>query len=226
MKNVLIIEDEKPLARFLELELAHEGYKVETCHEGLEGLHKALLFDYDFILLDLMLPKMSGLEVCRKVRAAKTTPIIMITARNAVIDRVVGLDLGADDYLTKPFAIEELLARIRSLNRRMAPAAQPASPRYTVGDLTLEPDSHRVQRANQTISLSHREYELLKYLMEHQNTAIPRNQLLNEVWGYDFDGGTNVVDVYIRYLRAKLDDPHAIKLIHTIRGFGYVIRNP
>lgn len=226
VKNILIIEDEKPLARFLELELTHEGYLVETCHNGLDGLHKALQAHFDFILLDLLLPQLSGLEVCRKIRAAKTTPIIMITARDAVMDRVVGLDLGADDYLTKPFAIEELLARIRSLERRMVPLMQPAAVNYVIGDLTLNPDTHRVHRANLPIALSLREYELLKYMMEHQDSAIPRNQLLNEVWGYEFDGGTNVVDVYIRYLRAKLDDAHPVKLIHTIRGFGYALRHP
>lgn len=224
MEKVLIIEDEQPLARFLELELQHEGYRVEVCHDGLDGLNKALAEDYDAILLDILLPNMNGLDICKSIREAKNTSIIMITARNAVWDKVRGLDFGADDYMTKPFAIEELLARLRSLKRRSAPAASAGKRIYRIADLILDSATHLVYRANIPITLSTREFELLHYLLERQNVVVSRDQCLQDVWGYDFSGGTNVVDVYIRYLRAKIDDPFPSRLIHTIRGFGYVIR--
>lgn len=224
MEKVLIIEDEQPLARFLELELRHEGYSVEVCHDGREGLDKALLQPFDVILLDILLPGINGLDICRSIRAAKNTSIIMITARNATLDKVTGLDYGADDYMTKPFAIEELFARIRSLKRRAAPSFAAHMPVYRIGDLVLEPATHLVRRADTPIALSTREYELLLYLLARQNVVVSRDQCLQDVWGYEFSGGTNVVDVYIRYLRAKIDDPFPSKLIHTIRGFGYVIR--
>lgn len=225
MEKVLIIEDEKPLARFIELELQYEGYDVEVCHDGREGLDKALKQEYDIILLDILLPTMNGLEVCRTVREVKSTSIIMITARDAVLDKVAGLDFGADDYMTKPFAIEELLARIRSLKRRASPLPLIIKPAYRIADLFLNSATHHVQRANLPISLSAREYELLRYLMQRPNVVVSRDQCLREVWGFDFAGGSNVVDVYVRYLRAKIDDPFPVKLIRTIRGFGYVIRS-
>lgn len=228
MSKILIIEDEKNLARFVELELQHEGYDTFACKNGREGLEVALEKDWDAILLDLMLPELNGLEVCRRVRQVKNTPIIMMTARDSVIDRVSGLDHGADDYIVKPFAIEELLARLRAVLRRVdLENEQNASKQTTVTyrDLTIEKENRVVRRGDEIIELTKREYELLLALMENVNVVLARDVLLKKVWGYETQIETNVVDVYIRYLRNKIDRPGEDSYIQTVRGTGYVMRS-
>ena len=226
--RVLIIEDEKNLARFVDLELQHEGYETAICHDGRKGLETALNQEWDVILLDLMLPELNGLEVCRRIRPIKDTPIIIMTARDSVIDRVSGLDQGADDYIVKPFAIEELLARLRALFRRIdhnkeeKNQFQQSSVKYR--NLVIEKKGRIVKRDDQVIDLTKREYELLLYLMENLNTVMSREVLLDKVWGYKTEVETNVVDVYIRYLRNKIDVPGKDSYIQTVRGTGYVMR--
>ena len=226
--RVLIIEDEKNLARFVDLELQHEGYETAICHDGRKGLETALNQEWDVILLDLMLPELNGLEVCRRIRPIKDTPIIIMTARDSVIDRVSGLDQGADDYIVKPFAIEELLARLRALFRRIdhnkeeKKQSQQSSVKYR--NLVIEKKGRIVKRDDQVIDLTKREYELLLYLMENLNTVMSREVLLDKVWGYKTEVETNVVDVYIRYLRNKIDVPGKDSYIQTVRGTGYVMR--
>lgn len=228
MSRILIIEDEKNLARFVELELKHEGYDIQVEYNGRKGLDAALAEDFDAILLDLMLPELNGLEVCRRVREVKNTPIIMMTARDSVIDRVSGLDHGADDYIVKPFAIEELLARLRALLRRIDLESEQQSTKQTTvtyKDLTIEKENLVVKRGDEVINLTKREYELLLTLMENINFVLARDVLLNKVWGYESEVETNVVDVYIRYLRNKIDRPGEKSYIQTVRGTGYVIRS-
>ena len=226
--RVLIIEDEKNLARFVDLELQHEGYETAICHDGRKGLETALNQEWHVILLDLMLPELNGLEVCRRIRPIKDTPIIIMTARDSVIDRVSGLDQGADDYIVKPFAIEELLARLRALFRRIdhnkeeKNQSQQSSVKYR--NLVIEKKGRIVKRDDQVIDLTKREYELLLYLMENLNTVLSREVLLDKVWGYKTEVETNVVDVYIRYLRNKIDVPGKDSYIQTVRGTGYVMR--
>ncbi|WP_338541837.1 response regulator transcription factor [Abiotrophia defectiva] len=226
--RVLIIEDEKNLARFVDLELQHEGYETAICHDGRKGLETALNQEWDVILLDLMLPELNGLEVCRRIRPIKDTPIIIMTARDSVIDRVSGLDQGADDYIVKPFAIEELLARLRALFRRIdhnkeeKNQSQQSSVKYR--NLVIEKKGRIVKRDDQVIDLTKREYELLLYLMENLNTVMSREVLLDKVWGYKTEVETNVVDVYIRYLGNKIDVPGKDSYIQTVRGTGYVMR--
>lgn len=223
MSRILIVEDEKKIARFLELELQHEGYEVDTAHDGRSGLEKALSWQPDLMILDLMLPELSGIEVCRRLRHESYLPIIMLTAKDDVSDKVMGLDMGADDYMTKPFAIEELLARIRvGLKKHRAAAVQPASAALTAGELRLDPASYTVTWNNTPISLTKKEFDLLRYLMAHKGQAVTRDALLSDVWGYDYAGDTNVVDVYIRYLRHKIDEPFGVKTLHTIRAVGYM----
>jgi DNA-binding response OmpR family regulator len=225
MKRILIIEDEKNLARFIELELKYEGYEVKVTNDGREGLQSALQEDWDVVLLDLMLPSLNGMEVCRRLRQEKDTPIIMITARDSVIDRVSGLDHGADDYIVKPFAIEELLARLRSIFRRIEihdPKIQLTS--YTFRDLFVEKESRIVKKNDKIIDVTKREYDLLLTLLENKNIVMTREVLLNKVWGYETEVETNVVDVYIRYLRNKIDNPGEESYIQTVRGTGYVMR--
>ncbi|WP_409341163.1 response regulator transcription factor [Paenibacillus sp. MBLB4367] len=221
MYRILIIEDEKPLARFLQLELEHEGYHVTLAHDGPGGLELALAHEFDMILIDWMLPGMEGIAVCQELRRSKQVPVLMLTARGTISERVNGLDAGADDYVVKPFAIEELIARIRALQRRLA---DKNSATYKLQDLVLDPEAHRVERESKQIDLSVREYDLLKYLLENKGIVQTRESLLQHVWGFSFAGETNVVDVYIRYLRAKIDDSFETKLIHTVRGVGYVLR--
>lgn len=227
MNRILIIEDEKNLARFVELELKHEGYETEVQNNGRKGLETALDSDWDAILLDLMLPELNGIEVCRRIRQVKNTPIIMMTARDSVIDRVSGLDHGADDYIVKPFAIEELLARLRALLRRIdIEGEQNVTKQTTVTyrDLTIEKENRVVRRGDKVIELTKREYELLLALMENINVVLARDVLLNKVWGYETEVETNVVDVYIRYLRNKLDQDGKDSYIQTVRGLGYMLR--
>lgn len=228
MSRILIIEDEKSLARFVELELKHEGYETQVALDGREGLEESLNNDYDVILLDLMLPKLNGMEVARRLREKKTTPIIMMTARDSVIDRVSGFDHGADDYIVKPFAIEELLARVRALLRRIdIEGDENAEDQKVVyfKDITVEKESRIVKRGDDIIDLTKREYELLLTLMENVNVVLARDVLLTKVWGYDSSAETNVVDVYIRYLRNKIDRPDQKSYIQTVRGTGYVMRS-
>lgn len=229
MSKVLIVEDEENLAKFVGLELRHEGYEAETVNDGRSGLDLALENDYDVILLDLMLPELNGLEVARRLREVKKTPIIMMTARDSVIDRVSGLDYGADDYLVKPFAIEELLARIRSLLRRIAIETETNDKHRSIinfKDLRIEKENRIARRDDQIINLTKREYDLLLTLVENINVVQSREQLLKEVWGFDSEVETNVVDVYIRYLRNKIDDPESkASYIQTVRGTGYVMRS-
>lgn len=227
MKDLLVIEDEKNLARFLELELSHEGYRVQVCENGREGLEMALHKNWDIILLDVMLPELNGIEVCRRVRQYKNTPIIMMTARDSVIDRVSGLDHGADDYIVKPFAIEELLARIRAILRRVEldrTARNRSRNSLTYRDLVIEKENRIVRRAGEIIDLTKREYDLLLSLVENRNIVLTREKLLNRVWGYENEVETNVVDVYVRYLRNKIDVPNEPSYIQTVRGSGYVVR--
>ena len=226
MPHILIIEDEKKIARFLELELKHEGYTVSVANDGRTGLDTALNENPDLLILDLMLPELSGIEVCRRLRHTSDLPIIMLTAKDDVSDKVMGLDMGADDYMTKPFAIEELLARIRvALKKHRAGEAKeqtPANRNIQEGPIILNPDSWQVTVCGQPVTLTRKEFETLRYLMEHRNKAISRDQLMNEVWGYDYVGDSNIVDVYIRYLRHKIDDAFHLKSIHTIRSVGYL----
>ena len=228
MSKILIIEDEKNLARFVELELKHEGFETEVHFNGRTGLEAALAEDWDAILLDLMLPELNGLEVCRRVRQVKNTPIIMMTARDSVIDRVSGLDHGADDYIVKPFAIEELLARLRALLRRISIEGENNTAKQTTikyRDLVIEKENRVVRRGDDIIELTKREYELLLTLMENVNVVLARDVLLSKVWGYNSDVETNVVDVYVRYIRNKIDRPGEPSYIQTVRGTGYVMRS-
>lgn len=222
MSRILIVEDEKKIARFLELELLHEGYEVDTAHDGRTGLEKALTWQPDLMILDLMLPELSGIEVCRRLRHESDLPIIMLTAKDDVSDKVMGLDMGADDYMTKPFAIEELLARIRVGLKKRRAAAEPASAALVAGPLRLDPASYTVTWNSEPVNLTKKEFDLLRYLMAHKGQAVTRDTLLSDVWGYDYAGDTNVVDVYVRYLRHKIDEPYGVKTIHTIRAVGYM----
>lgn len=222
--SILIIEDEVKIARFLELELEHEGYQAEQEHDGRRGLEKASSGKYDLIILDVMLPSLNGMEVLRRLRQTLQTPVIMLTAKNDVTDIVMGLDLGADDYLSKPFAIEELLARIRvALKRQKNPA--PKNNSILLGDLLIDLAEHSVSYQGEMIELTKKEFDLLKYLAENEKIVLDRERILENVWGYGYYGDTNAVDVYIRYLRSKIDDRYGIKLIHTVRGVGYVLKH-
>ncbi|MDO7907477.1 response regulator transcription factor [Paenibacillus sp. JX-17] len=222
MKRVLLVEDEKNLARFIELELRHEGYEVTVTYDGRTGMELAADQDWDIILLDLMLPGMNGIEICRRLRRTKKTPIMMLTARDGVMDRVNGLDSGADDYIPKPFAIEELLARMRSLLRRVQDEDE--SQLFVHSGLALDIEAHTCCRGDRPIELTKREFELLHVLMRNIGRVLTREMLLELVWGYDTEVETNVVDVYIRYLRSKIDVPGEPSIIHTLRGIGYGIR--
>lgn len=226
MARILIVEDEKKIARFLELELKHEGYEVDTAFDGRSGLNTALETNPDLLILDLMLPELSGIEVCRRLRHTSDLPIIMLTAKDDVSDKVMGLDMGADDYVTKPFAIEELLARIRVALKKRRAGAQAVSAQedhiLTAGCISIDTASWQVRVKDEPVALTKKEFDTLRYLMEHRGTAVTRDQIMNEVWGYDFIGDSNIVDVYIRYLRHKIDDHYNIKTIHTIRSVGYL----
>lgn len=222
-KKILLVEDEGKLARFVELELQYEGYDVVIANDGREGLRLATEEAFDMILLDLMLPGLSGIEICRRVRKASQIPIIMLTAKDEVIDKVAGLDSGADDYLTKPFAIEELLARMRVAFKHCEGRVAKKT-LLQVQDMEIDTDRRMVTVEGKAVELTKKEYELLLYLVQNKNIVLTREQILNEVWGYSYIGETNVVDVYIRYLRAKIDETFGRKYIHTIRGVGYYVK--
>lgn len=220
--KILIIEDEEKIARFVELELSYEGYTVKKAFDGRTGLELAETGEFDLILLDVMLPKLSGMEVLRRIRRFSAVPVIMLTARDSVMDKVSGLDSGANDYITKPFAIEELLARIRAaLRKKMAEETEVLS----ASGLLLNTGSRTVTVMGKPIDLTKREFDLLHFLLKNKGIVISREELLENVWGFDFAGETNAVDVYVRFLRGKIDEVFNIKLIHTVRGVGYVIRD-
>ena len=223
-KKILVVEDEEKLARFIELELSYEGYKVDKCGDGREGLALIENGRYDLVLLDIMLPGLNGIEVLRRVRRSSDIPIIMLTARDSVIDKVTGLDGGADDYITKPFAIEELLARLRSVFRKMQPEPDARTGILQFGQLSLDPSAYIATIGTQPLDLTKREFDLLHHMMENKGIVLTRDVLLERVWGYDYQGETNVVDVYIRFLRSKIDDKIGVRYIQTVRGVGYVLR--
>ena len=222
--KILLVEDEEKLARMVELELKYEGYEVDKAADGRTGLDMARAGDYDLILLDIMLPALNGMEVLRRLRRESLVPVIMLTARDTVMDKVAGLDAGADDYITKPFAIEELLARIRAALRKRGSGERPEEPLLSAGPLTMDVERHTVAVSGTPVELTRREFDLLHHLLENKGRVLSREALLDSVWGFDFVGETNSVDVYIRFLRSKIDEAFDIKLIHTVRGVGYVIR--
>lgn len=224
MAHILIVEDEAKIARFIELELLHEGNEVTKAADGRLGLDMALEQDFDLILLDVMLPQLNGLEVLRRLRQKKDTPVIMLTARDAVMDKVSGLDAGADDYITKPFAIEELLARIRVALKKRGSGSPAATNYMEINGVRLDEDRHEVTVNGTAVELTNREFELLHTLMQNKNIVMDREKLMNIVCGCDYIGETNIIDVYVRYIRTKIDDKFGIKLITTVRGVGYVIR--
>lgn len=221
--HILVVEDEVKLARFIELELSYEGYQVSVAHDGLSGLTAARESHPDLVVLDWMLPGLSGLEICRRLRATgDKVPIILLTAKDEISDRVVGLDAGADDYVVKPFSIEELLARIRAHLRRTH-EENPDILQFE--DLSLNRRTHEVHRGERLIELTAKEFDLLDYLLVHSRQVITRDRILEQVWGYDFMGDSNIIEVYIRYLRLKLETNNEKRLIQTVRGVGYVLRD-
>ena len=221
-ERILLVEDEEKLARMVEMELTYEGYQVEKAYDGPTGLERARSGQFDLLLLDIMLPGLSGMEVLRRLRKESRMPVIMLTARDSVIDKVSGLDSGANDYVTKPFDIEELLARIRAALRNRTGREGRV---LTAGEVTMDVERHQVMVKGQEVELTKKEFDLLRHLLENKNRVLTRIALLESVWGFDFLGETNSVDVYIRFLRSKLDEAFGIKLIHTVRGVGYVIRD-
>ncbi|MFP7493961.1 response regulator transcription factor [Terribacillus saccharophilus] len=223
--TILVVEDEKKMARLLQLELEHEGFQVDVTYDGLDALEAFYMKTYQFILLDVMLPSLSGMELLRRIRKQDAhVPVMLLTARDAVPDKVSGFDLGATDYMTKPFEIEELLARIRAHLRHNVTVPE-QEPVLRVGDLTLDEKTRTVKRGKKEIELTPREYDLLLFLMRHEKQVLSRDQLLEHVWGFQYAGDTNVVDVYIRYLRKKIDADEKQKLIKTVRGVGYTIKD-
>ena len=217
--HILVVEDNHRLCNSLKMNLEHEGYSVDTAYDGQEGQDFAELMPYDLIILDILLPAKDGLEVCRDLRRRRIhTPILLLTARDSVDDRVHGLDCGADDYLVKPFAMRELLARLRALLRRQQPY-QPG--RLEMGGLIMDPSAHTVERDQQPIELTPKEYALLEFFLRHPNQVVTRDMIEQHIWNYDFECESNVIDVYVRRLRRKIDDPFAVKLLTTVRGIGY-----
>lgn len=225
--SILVVEDEEKILRLLELELVYEGYEVGKANDGLKGFELYLNQNWDLILLDVMLPGISGIELLRRIRTQDVhTPVILLTAKSSVEDKVSGLDLGANDYITKPFQIEELLARIRAA-LRLKPSLQSQveeTDALQIADLSVNEKTRLVTRGNDQIELTPREFDLLVYLLKNKHQVLSREQIIEAVWGYDYYGDTNVVDVYIRYVRKKIDLPHVDPLIHTVRGVGYVLR--
>ena len=222
--RILVVEDNHRLNSSLASSLAHEGYSVDSAFDGQEGQDLAELTAYDLIILDILLPEKDGLEVCRDLRRRRIhTPILLLTARDSVDDRVQGLDCGADDYLVKPFAMRELLARLRALLRRQQPAQQGS---MQLADLLLDPVTHTAQRDGQPIELTPKEFALLEYLMYHPNQVVTRDMIEQHIWNYDFECESNVIDVYVRRLRRKIDDPFPVKLLTTVRGVGYRLQPP
>ena len=220
--RLLVVEDERALNRVITKRLEKEGYSVDSCFDGEEAMHYMRMGEFDAVIMDIMMPRLNGIDAVKRLRAAgNDTPVIFLTAKDSISDRVTGLDAGAEDYLVKPFAFEELLARIRVMTRKHAGNRTNV---FTVGDLTLDTASHTVKRGGKDISLSAKEYEILEYMMYNKGLILSREKIENHVWNFDYSGGTNVVDVYIRYLRKKIDDGKERKLIHTVRGAGYVLK--
>ncbi len=220
--RILLAEDERDMNKIITKKLVSEGYSVDSCFDGEDAFNCIVNTDYDVVILDIMMPKQNGFEIVEKMRARKIdTPVIFLTARDSIEDRVKGLDLGANDYLVKPFSFAELMARIRVMTRLKAGKATNV---LSIADLSIDISSHIVKRGENIINLSAKEYAILKYMMHNIGIVLSREKIENHIWNYDYEGGTNVVDVYIRYLRKKIDDDYEIKLIHTIRGSGYVIR--
>lgn len=227
-KKILIVEDEQKIARFLELELNYEGYEVYIANNGRDGLEKGKQDDIDLIILDLMLPGLSGIEVCRRLRQVSDIPIIMLTAKDDISDKVTGLDIGADDYMTKPFAVEELLARIRVLIKRKYLSINKSKDELKIieiGKLKLYKNNYKVEYNNENIELTKKEFDLLEFMMINKNLVLSREKILDKVWGYDYFGDTNIIDVYIRYIRSKIDQKYNVNIIDTVRGVGYIIRD-
>ena len=221
-QNIVVVEDEEKLARFIEMELKYEGYEVSVANDGLTGLTQIRNASPDLVILDWMMPGMTGLEVCRRLRqTGSKVPVILLTAKDDVSDRVAGLDAGADDYLVKPFSIEELLARIRAHLRRTQDTEEEV---LRFEDLMLNRQTREVTRGERPIELTAKEFDLLEYLMSYPRQVITRDRILEEVWGYDFMGDSNIIEVYIRYLRLKLEAENEKRLIQTVRGVGYVLR--
>ena len=225
-QKIFIVEDERRIARFLQMELEHEGFLTEAEDNGRRAYERIVQDHYDLVLLDIMLPEMDGLEVCRRVREISDVPIIMLTAKDDVEDKVSGLDIGADDYITKPFAIQELFARIRAALRvhRANEEGSREERVLAVKDLVLYPGRYEVRVKGELVELTKKEYSLLEYMLRNKPNVLTRDQILQEVWGYDYVGDTNVVDVYIRYLRAKIDERFDDKYIYTVRGVGYAVK--
>lgn len=224
-ERILVIEDEARIAQFIERGLIYEGYRVNVARDGQTGLNIARDNPPDLVILDWMMPGLDGLEVCRRLRAASDVPILMLTAKDDVTDRVAALDTGADDYLVKPFSIDELMARVRALFRRATPTSRPEILRFA--DLTLDTGTHRAYRGDQAIDLTAKEYELLELFMRNPRQVLTRDVIFDRVWGYDFGGESNIIEVYVRYLRQKTENESqslGTRLIHTVRGVGYVLR--
>ncbi len=225
MAKIFIVEDERRIARFLQMELEHEGFQTANESNGLRAYERIIQEDYDLVLLDIMLPGMDGLTICKNVRKLFDIPIIMLTAKDEINDKVTGLDIGADDYITKPFAIQELLARIRAaLRKRNNNIKQDEPSVFTFKNITVYLERHEVMVDDTVVELTKKEYDLLLYMLQNHDHVLSREQILQSIWGYEYMGDTNVVDVYIRYLRSKIDDEFNEKYIHTVRGIGYVIK--
>ncbi|CAA7599418.1 Two component system, signal transduction response regulator [Acididesulfobacillus acetoxydans] len=222
--NVLLVEDDRAIAKVISMELQHQGHHVSLAADGKTGLSRAMESDWDIVLLDIMLPYLSGYEVCREIRLKKDIPILLLTAKGEVRDKVLGLDLGADDYLTKPFAMDELLARMRAVLRRKNPQPPREQGGLRFRELELDLLAYRVYFSGQEIHLTKKEFELLAFFMEHPQHVLSREMILENVWGYDYYGDTNIVDVYVRFLRGKLDEPFQVHYLQTVRGVGYVLR--
>ena len=222
LMRILVVEDERDLNRVISKRLESEGYSVDRCFDGEEALDFIDVGEFDAIIMDIMMPRINGIEVLKQMRSRNnTTPVLLLTARDGIGDRVSGLDAGADDYLIKPFAFEELLARIRVMTRK---ASGNSTNVFSAADLTMDLNSHTVVRGDVNINLSAKEFEILEYLLRNKVIVLSREKIESHVWNFDYSGGTNVVDVYIRYLRKKIDDEFEPKLIHTVRGCGYVLR--
>ena len=220
--RILVCEDQKELNKITARHLSAEGYSVDSCYDGEEALDFLNMAEYDAVILDIMMPKKDGLSVLKEMRSkGNNTPVIFLTAKDSIEDRVTGLDMGANDYLIKPFSFDELLARIRAMTRK---SAGNISNIFTAADLTLDISSHTVMRGNKNIALSAKEFALLEYLMRNKDHVLTRSMIENNIWNFDYEGGTNAVDVYIRYLRKKIDDDYEPKLIHTVRGGGYILK--
>ena len=220
--RILLVEDNRPLIGIIEKRLSEEGYSVDSCIDGDEGMGFAGSYDYDLAILDIMLPKISGFEILKAIKSRNPlTPVLLLTAKDSVSDKVAGLDAGADDYLVKPFAFDELLARVRALLRRQTDIESSV---LSIADLSLDLLTRKVQRGSKEITLTAKEFALMEYLLRNKQRVLTRGQIADHVWNYSFDSGTNVVDVYIRYLRRKIDDGESLKLIQTIRGVGYILK--